>query len=126
MPFPTLKSNYPIKFYKFDQLCQDEQKKDKMEQIGIIIRAEREKRNLLLREASALLEIDQAILSKIERNERKATKEQILKFSETYNLDREKLLVNWLSDKIYKNIENEEHALKALKVAEQKIKYGNK
>jgi transcriptional regulator with XRE-family HTH domain len=97
-----------------------------MEQIGIIIRAEREKRNLLLREASALLEIDQAILSKIERNERKATKEQILKFSETYNLNEEKLLVNWLSDKIYKNLENEEHALKALKVAEQKIKYGNK
>lgn len=97
-----------------------------MEQIGIIIRAEREKRNLLLREASALLEIDQAILSKIERNERKATKEQILKFSETYNLDEENLLVNWLSDKIYKNLENEKHALKALKVAEQKIKYGNK
>jgi transcriptional regulator with XRE-family HTH domain len=97
-----------------------------MKQIGIIIRAEREKRNLLLREASALLEIDQAILSKIERNERKATKEQILKFSETYNLDEEKLLVNWLSDKIYKNLENEQYALKALKVAEQKIKYGNK
>jgi len=97
-----------------------------MEQIGIIIRAEREKRNLLLREASALLEIDQAILSKIERNERKATKEQILKFSQTYNLDEENLLVNWLSDKIYKNLENEEYALKALKVAEQKIKYGNK
>lgn len=96
-----------------------------MEQIGIIIRAEREKRNLLLREASALLEIDQAILSKIERNERKATKEQILKFSETYNLDEENLLVNWLSDKIYKNLENEQYALKALKVAEQKIKYGN-
>ena len=97
-----------------------------MEQIGIIIRAEREKRNLLLREASALLEIDQAILSKIERNERKATKEQILKFSMAYNLDKEKLIVNWLSDKIYKNLENEEHALKALKVAEKKIKYGNK
>jgi transcriptional regulator with XRE-family HTH domain len=97
-----------------------------MEQIGIIIRAEREKRNLLLREASALLEIDQAILSKIERNERKATKEQILKFSETYNLDEEKLLVNWLSEKIYKNLEKEQYALKALKVAEQKIKYGNK
>jgi transcriptional regulator with XRE-family HTH domain len=123
---PTLEYDNPNKFCKFDQLCQDEFKKDKMEQIGIIIRAEREKRNLLLREASALLEIDQAILSKIERNERKATKEQILKFSENYNLDEEKLLINWLSDKIYKNLENEEHALKALKVAEQKIKYGNK
>jgi transcriptional regulator with XRE-family HTH domain len=94
-----------------------------MEQIGIIIRAEREKRNLLLREASALLEIDQAILSKIERDERKATKEQLYIFAKIYKLDIEKLLVLWLGEKIYKNIENEDYPLKALKVAEEKVKY---
>ncbi len=94
-----------------------------MEQIGIIIRAEREKRNLLLREASALLEIDQAILSKIERDERKATKEQLYIFAKIYKLDIEKLLVLWLGEKIYKNIENEDFPLKALKVAEEKVKY---
>jgi transcriptional regulator with XRE-family HTH domain len=94
-----------------------------MEQIGIIIRAEREKRNLLLREASALLEIDQAILSKIERDERKATKEQLYIFAKIYTLDIEKLLVLWLGEKIYKNIENEDFPLKALKVAEEKVKY---
>jgi cytoskeletal protein RodZ len=43
-----------------------------MLKLGSLIRKEREKRKLLLREASALLEIDQAILSKIERNDRKA------------------------------------------------------
>ena len=94
-----------------------------MEQIGIIIRAEREKRKLLLREASALLEIDQAILSKIERDERKATKEQLYIFAKIYKLDIEKLLVLWLGEKIYKNIENEDFPLKALKVAEEKVKY---
>ena len=94
-----------------------------MEQIGVIIRAEREKRNLLLREASALLEIDQAILSKIERDERKATKEQLYIFAKIYKLDIEKLLVLWLGEKIYKNIENEEFPLKALKLAEEKVKY---
>lgn len=97
-----------------------------MEKIGSIIRTEREKRKLLLRQASALLEIDQAVLSKIERNERKATKEQIIKFSEKYELDKEKLIVLWLGEKIYKDIQNEDFALKALKVAEKKIKYGNK
>jgi len=97
-----------------------------MEKIGSIIRTEREKRKLLLRQASALLEIDQAILSKIERNERKATKEQIIKFSEKYELDKEKLMILWLGEKIYKDIQNEDFALKALKVAEKKIKYGNK
>jgi HTH-type transcriptional regulator, competence development regulator len=94
-----------------------------MEQIGIIIRSEREKRNLLLREASALLEIDQAILSKIERDERKATKEQLYIFAKIYKLAIEKLLVLWLGEKIYKNIENEDFPLKALKVAEEKVKY---
>lgn len=97
-----------------------------MKKIGSIIRTEREKRKLLLRQASALLEIDQAVLSKIERNERKATKEQIIKFSEKYELDKEKLIVLWLGEKIYKDIQNEDFALKALKVAEKKIKYGNK
>ena len=97
-----------------------------MEKIGSIIRTEREKRKLLLRQASALLEIDQAVLSKIERNERKATKEQIIKFSEKYELDKEKLMILWLGEKIYKDIQNEDFALKALKVAEKKIKNGNK
>ena len=91
--------------------------------LGNLIRKEREKRKLLLREASALLEIDQAILSKIERNDRKATKEQVLKFANVYKIDKEKLLTIWLADKIYLLVEKEELGLKALKVAEKEIKY---
>ncbi len=94
-----------------------------MDTIGDILRTERENRNLLLRQASALLEIDQAILSKIERNERKATKEQLNGFAKVYELDIETLLILWLGEKIYKNIENEDFPLKALKVAEEKVKY---
>tara|TARA_B110000027_G_C15855255_1_gene184490 strand:+ start:219 stop:518 length:300 start_codon:yes stop_codon:yes gene_type:complete len=94
-----------------------------MDTTGGILRAEREKRNLLLRQASALLEIDPAILSKIERDERKATKEQLYIFAKIYKLDLEKLLVLWLGEKIYKNIENEDFPLEALKVAEEKVKY---
>jgi len=97
-----------------------------METIGDILRKHREKHKLLLRQAAALLEIDQAILSKIERNERKATKEQLNLFSKIYKLDLEKLQVLWLGEKIYKNIENEDFPLKALKVAEKKIKYKTK
>jgi len=91
--------------------------------LGNLIRKEREKRKLLLREASALLEIDQAILSKIERNDRKATKEQVLKFANVYKIDKEKLLTIWLADKIYLLVEEEELGLKALKVAEKELKY---
>ncbi|HHD92035.1 MAG TPA: XRE family transcriptional regulator [Candidatus Portnoybacteria bacterium] len=94
-----------------------------MMKLGNLIRKEREKKQLLLREASALLEIDQAILSKIERNDRKATKEQVLKFANVYKIDKEKLLTIWLADKIYLLVGEEELALKALKVAEKEIKY---
>jgi len=91
--------------------------------LGSLIRKERENRKLLLREASALLEIDQAILSKIERNDRKATKKQVLKFANVYKIDKEKLLTIWLADKIYLLVGEEELGLKALKVAEKEIKY---
>jgi len=39
-------------------------------------------------------------------------------------LDKEELITAWLSDKIAYTIQGEKNAEKALKVAEQKIKYG--
>ena len=45
-----------------------------MKTTGDIIRNQREKLGLLLRHVSAKLDIDQAILSKIERGERKPNK----------------------------------------------------
>jgi len=44
-----------------------------METLGQTIRTKREVMGLLLRQVSSYLDIDQAILSKIERNERKST-----------------------------------------------------
>ena len=45
--------------------------------IGEILRKRREEKGLLLRQVAALLDVDTAILSKIERGERKAKKEQM-------------------------------------------------
>jgi HTH-type transcriptional regulator, competence development regulator len=52
-----------------------------MSNIGQLIRNNRKQNNLLLRELAAIVEIDTAILSKIERGERFPTDEQIQKFS---------------------------------------------
>ena len=90
---------------------------------GEILREKREEKELLLRHVSAKLDVDTAILSKIERGERKASKEQIIKLAEILDLDKEKLVVQYLSEKILYEIKNEEFGEKALKVAEQKIKY---
>jgi len=93
---------------------------------GEILRENREKKGLLLRHVSAKLDIDTAILSKIERSERKATKEQILKLADILDLDKDDLLVHYLSERILYEIKDEKLGSKALKLAEQKIKYISK
>ena len=94
--------------------------------IGEILREKREEKGLLLRQVAAKLDIDTAILSKIERNERKASKEQIIKLAKILGLKEEDLLVHYLSEKILYEIKDEELGQKALKAAEQRIKYINK
>ncbi|KAA2242636.1 helix-turn-helix transcriptional regulator [Chitinophaga agrisoli] len=91
-----------------------------------LIRIERAKQRLLLREVAVKLEIDQAVISKFERNERKPTKEQVLKFAKFYNLDEETLLIEWLSDKVANDLQEEHLAYKVLEAARQKIKNDKK
>jgi HTH-type transcriptional regulator, competence development regulator len=94
-----------------------------METFGDIIKYERESKGLLLRQVASALEIDQAIVSKFERGERKPTKEQVEKFAEYYNLDKNNLVTSWLSDKIANTIFYEENIGEVLKVAEEKAIY---
>lgn len=94
-----------------------------MESLGQYLKARREQKGLLLRQVAAFLEIDQAILSKIEGNKRRPTRENILKLAEILGIDKEELLVQYLSEKIAYEIADEECASKALKVAEMKVKY---
>lgn len=93
-----------------------------MNSFGNIIRNAREEKGLFLRQVAAELDIDQAIISKFERNERKPTKEQVLKFAKFYKLNKDELLVAWLSDKVIDNLQGENLADKVLKAAEDKIK----
>ena len=94
-----------------------------MKTFGDIIKTERESKSLLLRQVASVLEIDQAIISKFERGERKPTKEQVEKFAEFYNLDKNKLITSWLSDQIANTILYEENIGEVLKVAEEKALY---
>ena len=94
-----------------------------METTGQILRNKRQALGLLLRQVSAYVDIDQAILSKIERNERKPTKEILEKLAEILQLDKDDLLVHYISDKIAYEIADEDFANRVLKVAEKKIKY---
>lgn len=94
-----------------------------MDGLGETIRKLREEKGLPLRTVSAYLDIDQAILSKIERGQRNASREQVIKLADFFKVKEDDLLVFWLSDKLVYEIADEEIALKALKVAEEKIRY---
>lgn len=93
------------------------------ETIGEKLRYIREEKELPLRKVAALLDIDVAILSKMERGERKITKEVVLKLADIYDYNPDELLVSYLSDKILYEIQNEDLGIEALKVAEERAKY---
>jgi len=93
------------------------------ETIGEKLRHIREEKELPLRKVAALLDIDVAILSKMERGERKITKEVVLKLADIYDYNPNELLVSFLSDKILYEIQDEDLGIEALKVAEERAKY---
>jgi len=93
------------------------------ETIGEKLRHIREEKELPLRKVAALLHIDVAILSKMERGERKITKEVVLKLADIYDYNPNELLVSFLSDKILYEIQDEDLGIEALKVAEERAKY---
>lgn len=94
-----------------------------MQSLGEKIRALRENKKIPLRTVAAYLDIDQAILSKIERGLRKATREQVVKLADFFNIAENELLVLWLADRLVYELTNEELALQALKIAEEKVAY---
>jgi transcriptional regulator with XRE-family HTH domain len=89
-----------------------------MKKLGDFFREERENKNLLLRQAAAQLDIDQAVLSKIERNERKATKDQLDQFIELYKLNKKDILIKWNAERIMDLLEGEENLIEILKEIE--------
>lgn len=97
-----------------------------MDSLGETLRKLREEKKLPLRTVAAFLDIDQAILSKIERGQRKPSKELVIKLAEYFNFKENDLLISWLSDKLVYEVADEQIALKALQVAEEKIKYQKK
>jgi transcriptional regulator with XRE-family HTH domain len=94
-----------------------------MKNLGDTLRELRESKQQPLRTVAAYLDIDQAILSRIERGQRKASREQVVKLAKYFNVNTEDLLVAWLSDKVVYEVLDEDIALQALRVAEEKVKY---
>lgn len=94
-----------------------------MNTFGQTLREYRESKGLLLRQVAAALDMDTALLSKFERDERKPSKEQVLSFAKYYKVNSDKLLLAWLSDKIAVEVLHEDLAQEALRAAGEKVEF---
>lgn len=94
-----------------------------MSNLSNILKSAREDKNLILRKVASEIDIDQSLISKFEKGERKPTKEQLIKLAKFYNLSQQDLLIEWFSDKIIYDLKDVDYANDILIVAEEKIKY---
>ena len=94
---------------------------------GERIKRLREERQLLQRQLAAALEIDTPMYSKIERSDRRAKREQVIKLAALLHADQEELISLWLADQVYNVIKDEAYAGKALNiVSENMVEYGKR
>mgnify|MGYP000636866488 FL=1 len=89
---------------------------------GNYIRKLREEKQLLLREVASQMNIDTALLSKIERGTRMARKEQVEDLAKALNKSKNELLNFWMADKIVNMIKDESNSTEILKKVEEEIK----
>jgi HTH-type transcriptional regulator, competence development regulator len=94
-----------------------------MSNLSNILKSAREEKKLILRKVASELDIDQSLISKFEKGERKPTKKQLIKLADFYNLPQQDLLIEWFSDKIIYELKDVDYANDILIVAEEKIKY---
>ena len=94
-----------------------------MKSLGEKLRELRDEKGLLLREVAAQLEIDPSLLSKIERGDKRPTREQVVTMAKMYKANEKDLVVSYLSERVIYQVEDEDLAIEALKVAEEMIRY---
>lgn len=82
---------------------------------GEHIKQLREQNQLLQRQVASILEMDTALLSKIERGDRKAKREYIPILANLFKTNEKELFTIWLADQVYELIKKEENATEILR-----------
>lgn len=89
---------------------------------GNKIRKLRDEQGVLQRQLAALLEIDTPMFSKIERGDRRAKREHVIKLAEYFHQDENEMLTLWLADKVLDAVNGEaELCHDAIIVAQEQI-----
>jgi transcriptional regulator with XRE-family HTH domain len=93
-----------------------------MNSVGNTIRENRKSKNLLLRQLAAILDIDVAILSKIERGDRIPSKLQLIKIANALKIDVNVLMQNQLAEKILIELSDNENPIEVMKIVQKELK----
>ncbi len=97
-----------------------------MKSLAETIRDLRVARRLLLREVAAELCIDPSLLSRIEHGEKRPRRDQVIQLAKILECNADDLLLAYLSDRVVYELQGEKLALKAVQIAENKIRYSRK
>ena len=89
---------------------------------GNKIKELRDENGIMQRQLAALLEIDTPMFSKIERGDRRAKREQVIKLAEYFHQDEKEMLTLWLADKVLDAVGDDELSNDAITVAQEQIK----
>jgi len=89
---------------------------------GEKLRELRESKNLMQRQVGALIEVDGAFISKIEKNDKPIKREHLKTLSQYFKIELAELETLWLADKIEHIIENEKNAASAVKLVQKRLK----
>lgn len=93
-----------------------------MKKLSKVLKSKRESRGLLLRELASKINVDTALISKIENDDRRPTKEQLKKLSKALEINFMTLSTLWYAEKIYDEIKNEKNIDDILKEIKKKVK----
>jgi transcriptional regulator with XRE-family HTH domain len=93
----------------------------KTNKFGDRLRILRTDKNLLLMQVASALETDTAHISKLERGERKAKREQVLKLATLLETNPDELITLWLSDRIYELVKDEKVAKDSLEIVNNEL-----
>jgi predicted nucleotidyltransferase/DNA-binding XRE family transcriptional regulator len=90
---------------------------------GTDIRELRLKKGLTLRELANAVQIDVAILSKIETGKRNASRQNVIKLARYFEVDENELLSKWITKKLKHQADKEDFTVSSMKVEEKKVDY---
>lgn len=116
-----LQSNLPVTCWQLAEGL----KIDMKMLFGNKIKELRDENGIMQRQLAALLEIDTPMFSKIERGDRRAKREQVIKLAEYFHQDEKEMLTLWLADKFIDAVEDEQDrdlCNDAIIIAQEKIK----